>query len=198
MFMKKMFKKRSVLVSSLVLLLGVVGYFNNQLTKQAQLQSSNEYRNYKEMELSSIENSEDGETLETASIKETDIIDSSDISNQTSNYFIEHRISRDKLRGETVERLNNIIDDEKTTKEVRTNAQEEIISIGNNSKMELYTEGLIKGKGFSDALVFFNNDSARIVVDKDELDKQDVMKILEIVTTETDLASQDIKIMKKQ
>ena len=64
--------------------------------------------------------------------------------------------------------------------------------------MELYLEGLIKGKGFADALVFMNKDSARIVVDREELVQEDVMKILEIVTTETKLEASNIKIMKKQ
>ncbi|AFS78389.1 stage III sporulation protein AH [Gottschalkia acidurici 9a] len=198
MFMKKFLKKRSVLVSSLVFLLGVVGYFNHQLTQKSLLQSSNEYAKHEEMELSSLGNSKDGNTQET-STKNVEVIDSKGSKDaKLANYFVEHRLSRDKLRGESVERLNKMIEDEKTVAEVRTNAQKELISIGENSEMELYIEGLIKGKGFADALVFLNKDSARIVVDKEELEETDVMKILEIVTTETELDSSNIKIMKKQ
>ncbi len=58
-------------------------------------------------------------------------------------------------------------------------------------------EGLIKAKGFEEALVFITEENAKIVVSKDELTEQDVVKILDIVMGETNLDSSNIKIMKK-
>lgn len=197
--MKKMFKKRSILVSSLIVLLGVVCYFNHQLTQNALLQSSGEYRKYEEIELGSLEKEGNEKSLETTS-ENVEVVDSmeSSKSNENVNYFVEHRLSRDKLRSEVVERLNKVIEDDKTSADIRADAQKELIEVGNNSEMELYIEGLVKGKGFEEVIVFFNADSARIIVDKENLEEQDVMKILEVVTSETKLDPLNIKIMKKQ
>lgn len=118
-------------------------------------------------------------------------------SSTTKNYFIEHRLSRDKLRANLVDKLNEVVNNEKTDKEVRKEAQREIIRLGNISENELHIEGLIKAKGFDDVLVFLKDEEARIVVSTDELTEQDVVKILEIIRSETDLDTNQIKVMKK-
>lgn len=199
MNIKKILKKRTVLVSALTILLMVVGYLNRQLTEDALLQSSKGYKNYEETEVSKIKNIENNETLET-SAKNVQVVDSKSIekSQNNTNYFVEQRLSRDKTRGETVERLNKIIEDEKTKEDTKNIAQNELIEIGDMSETELFLEGTIKAKGFKDVVVFLNNENARIVIDKDDLSEQDVMKALEIVTSETEIKTQNIKIMKKQ
>lgn len=207
MFIKKYFKKRTVLVSSLVMLLMVMGYLNNQLTKSALRQSTRGYEEHQEVQLSKIREENDKEVMETAS-KNIEVVESTDStdgektkdekkSKYSENYFVEHRLSRDKTRGETVERLNKIIEDENTKDDVRSNAQTELIELGETSELELLLEGLVKGKGFKDVVVFSTNENTSIVVDQEKLSEQDVMKILEIVTSETELQAQDIKIMNK-
>ena len=116
---------------------------------------------------------------------------------RSKNYFIEQRLSRDKLRAGLIDRLNSIVENEKTSEDVRTEAQKKIMSIGDMAEKELTIEGLIKAKGFEEALVFITEENAKIVVSKDELTEQDVVKILDIVMGETNLDSSNIKIMKK-
>lgn len=116
---------------------------------------------------------------------------------EKSNYFVEYRLSRDKMRANLIDRLNNIVDNEKTSQSVRDSAQKEIIKIGRLTEKELYMEGLIKSKGFEDSLVFLSDENARVVVDSQELTQQEVMQILEIVTAETDLEISKIKIIEK-
>jgi len=218
-------KKKTVLIISLICLLVVVGYLNHQLTKKSLLQSSNEYQQHEEDQLMRINSIADDSVVETASENLSDevvddiaIVDSRDSiidglksdtdddieetitkekNMRSSNYFIEYRLSRDKLRASLIDRLNEIVNNDKTSEEMRTNAQNEIMSIGQTAELELYIEGLVKAKGFEDALVFLKDDSARVVVSSSELSEQDVMKILEIVKTETGIDPSNIKIMKK-
>lgn len=70
------------------------------------------------------------------------------------NYFVEYRLSRDKLRANLVERLEDIVNNSNTDEKVRTEAQTEIMKIGKLSEKELQIEGLVKSKGFDEALVF--------------------------------------------
>jgi len=80
---------------------------------------------------------------------------------------------------------------------MRVEAQKKIIHIGDLSEKELTIEGLIKAKGFEEALVFLTDENLKIIVSVEELTEQDVVKILNIAMSETDLDSSNIKIMKK-
>jgi len=72
------------------------------------------------------------------------------------------------------------------------------MNYGEISEKDILIEGLVKAKGFDDALVFLTEENARIVVSVDELTEQDIAKILEVVMTETNLDASNIKIMKKR
>lgn len=216
-------KKKTALIISLVCLLVVVGYVNHELTKRSLRETSSDYQQHEEnqlMEISKIidddiasissediESEEDIEVIDSKSgeigslKKDTEdnieTVITKEESFRSSNYFIEHRLSRDKLRASLIDRLNEIINNENTNEETRTKAQTEIIALGQVAELELSLEGLIKSKGFEDALVFIGDDSARVVVSTDELTEQDMVKIFEIVKSEADIEAGNIKIMKK-
>lgn len=141
-----------------------------------------------------IIDSRDAEKID-ASILETM---SSEASMNSKNYFVEYRLSRDKLRGTLVERLDGIVNNENTNESSRAEAQKEIMKIGSISEKELQIEGLVKGKGYEDAIVFLTDKDIKVVVSSAELAEQDMVKILEIVKSETDYTMDNIKIMKKQ
>ncbi|CAK7015051.1 hypothetical protein CIW83_07730 [Tissierella sp. P1] len=212
-----MFKiKRPAIIGLLVVLLVFTGYLNHQLTQQAQRKSSKDYQNHELMELAKNEKyQEDIETgmteLNIDPAEEVDIIDSTktegndaleamytEASKNIKNYFVEYRLSRDKLRASLVDRLDIIVNNKNTSEDVRKEAQMEIMKLGNNSEKELQIEGLIKGKGFDDAIVFLTDKDIKIVVSSAELTEQDMIKILDIVKSETDYDNNNIKIMKKQ
>lgn len=114
------------------------------------------------------------------------------------NYFVEQRLSRDKLRGTLIDRLDKIINDEKSESIVIKEAQQEIIKIGKVSEKELQIEGLIKSKGFEEALVFISEEEIKVVVSINNLNQQEMVKVLDIVKSETDMDIDKIKIMNKE
>src|SRR5690606_2120531 len=63
---------------------------------------------------------------------------------QSKNYFVEQRLSRDKLRANLVDRLNEIVNNENSSQEMVTDAQKKIMKIGELSEKEFTIEGLIK------------------------------------------------------
>lgn len=215
-------KKKTAFIITLVCILVVICYVNHELTKRSLMEASSDYQEYEENQLMELSKSggieEKDITYEADSVNDIVVLDSksddigelkrstdedilSVMTNEknlkSNNYFIEHRLSRDKLRATLIDRLNEIINNEKTNEEMRIKAQNEIISIGKIAELELSLEGLIKAKGFEDALVFLSENSARVVVSTDELTEQDVIKIFEIITSETDIEAENIKIMEK-
>jgi stage III sporulation protein AH len=215
-----MFKiKRPAIIGILVVLLVFTGYLQHQLTQQAQLKSSKDYQNHEMLELVNNNNEEDDlvqdDTVKSDLVVDTeekiDVIDSAksdkdqsletmytEASISAKNYFVEYRLSRDKLRASLVDRLDEIINNVNTTEIIRTDAQKEIMEIGNNSEVELQIEGLIKAKGYDDAIVFLTDKDIKIVVSALELGEQDMVKILDIIKSETEYDTNNIKIMKKQ
>ncbi len=212
-----MFKvKRPAIIGMLLILLVFTGYLNYQLTQQALLKASDDYQNHEVSQMANMGQ----EYIETKEGEYIDIVDSkesndgvaqvvsssndelSEVMNKENtssrNYFVEYRLSRDKLRAGAIDKLDEIVENEKTTSEIRTKAQEEIIKIGSISEKELQVEGLIKSKGFDDALVFLTEEDIKVVVSANELSEQDVVKILDIVKSETSFSGDSIKIMKKQ
>lgn len=213
-----MFKiKRPAIVGLLVVLLLFTSFINYQLTQQSLLKAS---KNYEQHELGQIDDMEDErdvfneeEEKEDLEIEEDEVADDESevdvvvssrdeiidevMEKDNVNYFVNFRLSRDKIRAESIDRLYGIINNQMTESSIRTEAQEEIMSIGKISEKELQIEGLIQSKGFDDALVFLSSEDIKIVVSTDELTEQEMVKILDIVTSETSIEADNIKIMKK-
>lgn len=152
------------------------------------------------------EDKEDDELEEDVDIKDilesneekTEEVLNQELSAKNINHFVEYRLSRDKLRASSIDRLNEIINNSNTNENIVREAQEEIIDIGRISEQELQIESLIKSKGFEDALVFLTDKDVKVIVSSEELGEQDMVKILDVLKSETDYDMNDIKIMKKQ
>lgn len=222
-----MFKiKRPAIIGLLLALLVFTGYLNYELTQEALKKTSKGYEkhelaekaNYedgdkgeKNFEIVDSEKSKDrGEDTETPASDSEDIkevvntnkdeIDketSKEVSSQNRNYYIEYKLSRDKLRASLVDRLDKIVSNDKTDSKTRSEAQREIMTIGQISEKELQIEGLIKAKGFDDSLVVLTEEDVKVIISTSELSEQDMIKILDIVKEETKFDINNIKIIKK-
>ncbi len=213
-----MFKvKRPAIIGLLLILLVFTGYLNYQFTQQALRKTSESYKDYElsEMENQSISSEyvldDEIEIVDSISNNENDVqqvlssskesIDKEmdiELGSLDRDYFVEYRLSRDKLRANLIDRLSDIINNTQTNDTMRTEAQSEIINIGKTSETELQIEGLIKSKGFDEAVVLLTDEDIKIVVSVDELSENEMVKILDIVRAETEFDMDDIKIIKKQ
>ena len=62
---------------------------------------------------------------------------------------------------------------------------------------ELLLETLLKAQGFDDVLVTVNatSDNVSVIVDKDELSREDTVRIYNIIATEAQVAPEYVKIL---
>lgn len=151
-------------------------------------------------EIAIVDSSEDIVVVDSLVESSTDTLETmyQSPSANSKNYFVEYRLSRDKLRASLIDRLDEIVNNTNTNDKVREEAQREVMGLGKVSEKELQIEGLIKGKGYDDALVFLTDEDIKVVVSSVELKEQDMVKILEIIHSETEYDTNNIKIMKKQ
>lgn len=211
--------KKPAIITILIVLLVLTGYINHQLTQKSMSRISSDYQKHEEREMDNAIDNTNKPTIKDVQEDEIEVVEgevvegvselseeinmnieetiSREDSLQSKNYFVEYRLARDRMRGNLVERLKEIITDDKSSSEMIEKAQNEIMRIGNFTESELYMEGLIKAKGFDEVLVFLKEDGVKVVVSAEELTEQDVIKILDVVKNETNLEASQINIMKK-
>ncbi|WP_432665218.1 SpoIIIAH-like family protein [Wukongibacter baidiensis] len=149
--------------------------------------------------------------------KETDIVDSSKneledimavantniqdslVSNNLAkaNYFLQAKIDIEIEREKTIERFDEIINNQKVDEDSRKKAVDKKLKVIDVINKEKIVESLIKSKGYEDAVVFITNEGVYITVQSEELAQADIAKILDIVTRETKYSIDNIKIQSR-
>lgn len=114
---------------------------------------------------------------------------------ENEDYFASARLEREAGRSKSIETFNSIINNANNAPEIKNEAQNGILKLADNTEMETAIENLIKARGFEDAVCFINNDQANVVVKCDSLDEQKVSIITEIVTEQTSISPEKIKVV---
>ena len=116
---------------------------------------------------------------------------------QTS-FFASSRLDRQTTRNYEIAELNQIIAMEGDEyAQARQNALAKKQQIVDAMETELLLETLLKAQGFADVLVTVNAslDNISVIVDKDELTRQDTVKIYNIIATEAAIEPEYVRIL---
>ena len=116
---------------------------------------------------------------------------------QTS-FFASSRLDRQTTRDYEIAELNQILAMEGDEyAEARQNALTKKQQIVDAMETEMLLETLLKAQGFNDVLVTVNAsmDNISVIVDKDELTRQDTVKIYNIIATEAAIEPEYVKIL---
>lgn len=112
-------------------------------------------------------------------------------------YFTESRLERDNMYSEMLESYQSILANSNISSEQKTTAQTEISKINSQKNAIMIAENLIKNKGFSDIIIFVNNESVSIVVRADKLEEAEIAQIQSIVQRELNVNVENIHISNK-
>jgi len=118
--------------------------------------------------------------------------------NERVDFFIEYKIERDRTRGQQMEIFRELINNKDADPEVRKNAQRSLLQISQNMEKEMKVENLIKAKGFADAVIFIDADTAQVVVRTAKLEDAQAAQIADIVNRSTGIALEKIAIIAKK
>lgn len=116
---------------------------------------------------------------------------------QISEYFSSSRLERDTMYSQMLESYQKILDSNTTSNKQKEAAQKEINKINKIKNSILVSENLIKTKGFKDAIIFVNDDSISVVINKEKLSKEDTAQVQSIIAREMNAKIDDIHIMNK-
>lgn len=203
------FKRKNIIITSMILLLFVIGYAYNMFTSDNYIGADydlglepqtdeNATINQSEYHLvdvgASVQSKDNMQTAEVIEPEQETIEASSSIA---SSFFSEYRMEREKNRSKEVEMWNEVINSQNTEKSFKNLAQQELVKIVALTEKEMMIENMIISLGFSDALAFMSDDSATIIVETKELTQAQVARIQDVVVRKTKLSPTNIKIMKK-
>ncbi len=192
--MKFNINRKTISICSLVLILFIVGYAYNVFVSSRYKTFDLDFDDDMSMDFDSQEIIQ-SDNKGSLSIIESQIDE--ELSKESSTFFTEYRIERDKNRSKEYDMWQNIIESERAEPTFKTLAQEEIVKIVALTEKEMIIENLIIARGFKDALVFLTDDSVTVLVEANELNPTNIAQIQDIVMRKTKLGANNIKIMKK-
>lgn len=96
-----------------------------------------------------------------------------------TDFFVEYRLEREMARGRQVELLQSVAQDAETGEAQRAAAQERLLRITENLEREVGLENILKAKGFSNAVVHFQDDLVTVIVAEplSEADAADIINL---------------------
>ncbi len=161
-------KKKQLIIAALAVVIGTAGYLNAGKNTE----ESNKY------------------------MGETQLVDSENIqSDKNEDFFSQARIDREAGRSRAVETFNSIISNEDADEASKTSAQQGMLELAQNTETETAVENLLRAKGFDDAVCYINNGIANVVVKTASLDGASAAIISEIVSEQSGIEQDKIKIM---
>lgn len=211
--MMKIIKKNQLTILVLALMLVTAGYlnYNSNVQTNAEIAAigdatlvssnlSNTITNQIENETQVSSNNINNTTAEIASsvsTTEENAIKTNSEAATTEEYFTSSRLERDTMYSQMLESYQKILDSTTTTEKQKSAAQDEIDAINKVKNSIMISENLIKTKGFEDVVIFSNDDSISVVINKEELEKEDIAQIQSIIAREIGAKIDDIHIMNK-
>ncbi len=115
-----------------------------------------------------------------------------------TGFFTTSRADRQSTRNYEISELNAILAMEgEEYAEARQKALQQKQNIVDAMETELLLETLLKAQGFDDVLVTVNAsaDNVSVIVDKDELTREDTVRIYNIIATEASIEPDYVKIL---
>lgn len=107
---------------------------------------------------------------------------STETSATNANFYTTYRTEREATRTQEIQFYDSIIASATSSAEAKEEAEINKIALINQMEKELVTEGIIRGKGFSDAIVTTSSSNVNVFVKANELTSNEVAQITSVVT----------------
>lgn len=178
--MNVLIKRRQLILATLVVALGAAVFVNWYYTGNN----------------SSVQSAE--ETTESEYVQNLGEAKYVNANGEAADYFSEVKLNRQKSRDESLEKLNESLKTVKSGSEEAKEITKSIDELSAQIKLESDIEALISAKLASECVAVINEKSAQVVVAKDALGDDAALQIIDIITTNTELTAENIKITESE
>ena len=208
----KNIKKNQIVIYVIALMLIVAGYMNytdnnnfrgalqasasdEELTKTADIGDAKLVSSNIENEL--VENEINEDKSINIDNNNHNIVEASNTIKENNDYFSTSKLERDSMYSQMIESYEKILNSNNSIETQKQSAQDEIKKINDTKNSIMICENLIKTKGFKNSIVFVNGDSISVIVEKDNLEQEEVSQIQNIVSREMNAKIENIHISNK-
>ena len=116
-------------------------------------------------------------------------------SNVSANFYTTYRTEREATRAQEIQFYDSIIASATSSAEAKTEAELNKMNLIATMEKELVTEGIIRGKGFTDAIVTSSSSNVNVFVQSAELTSNEVAQITTVVTEQLGVEIDNIVII---
>lgn len=110
------------------------------------------------------------------------------------DYFAKAALTKTKSRDEAVETVKSVLEKADASNEEIAQATAKIVEISKQIADESKIENLVKAKGFTECVVYLDNENASVVVESEGLTPEQAAQIKNIVLSEREVAAENISI----
>ena len=172
----KIIGRKQLLVGALVLSLGAAVFVNWYYTNPKGIQQT-------EPEVTSSVNLGDAQYVNSGAVEEI------------TDYFTAAQLNRTKAHDNAKENLESIISAEGTDDDTKAQAQERLIKISEQIKLEADIENLITAQINNSCLVTLDSENAEVILPKGTVNDDVLIKIKDIILSKTSVSAQNITII---
>lgn len=99
-----------------------------------------------------------------------------------ANFYANYRTEREATRTQEIQFYDSIIASATSSEDAKEEAESNKLALIVQMEKELVTEGIIRGKGFDDAIVTSSSSNVNVFVKSAELNSTEVAQITSVVT----------------
>lgn len=204
--MKKGSHKNQIIITTLALLLAVVGYisYDNRDTfmnakdvLSTEIEAVNGKADTKESKECEDTQASDEVALETDSTEE--ILNAGETvltsaSTESEECVAQVKLGREQVRSKNKEALQKIIDDEGVSEAEKKSAVDAMVKLTENAQMEEDAQMMLEAKGFKNAVVSLSDECCDVIVGKDDVTDEQRAQIEDIIKRKTNIGASNIVI----
>ena len=109
-------------------------------------------------------------------------------------YFAEAKVERENARAKSQDILYDLMANADTPDSEKSLAAQEIIALQKRMENEAAAEAMIKAKGFNEVFVRIYDENVDVIVDREEISKQEAAQVQDIITRVTGAEASKIRI----
>ena len=126
-----------------------------------------------------------------------DIVATNVEQDDSSNFFAQTTLDRQKARDEALQVLQIVVDNEDALEESKNTALLQMSQIADDMQKESNIESLVCSKGFEECVAVINDGRCNVVVKCDGLQANEISQIKEIIYEQADINPINVKIIEK-
>ena len=115
----------------------------------------------------------------------------------TDEYFTKSKLERDTMYSQMIESYEKVLNSSNSLETQKQSATEEIKKINDTKNSIMICENLISTKGFTNNIVFVNEDSISVIIGVEQLQQEEVAQIQNIISRELHAEIENIHISTK-